>query len=421
MQALFTALSGPQGNQILQGRSGVVQPEENPIETGLVHALSCIKARPNFREIVSTTNEYGQTLAHLAILYDYSSLLHHLVDWGIDLALSDINGLTALHCAYMKGDLHGVRILRRGGAPEATKDKLGRIPSDLQPEGFGRGLDTDVEMNPPGNDIDKQVALGFSALALGEDKTSEHGQSESEDDAPDAKKPVSIAVDSFTDGKEGVGGSGRYQFAPGFKEPVIERFRRILPTVAARPSGLEREKSPRLAHQSMSHSRRKPSPTFLGMFSTRSSYNHLDDPLTVALVSSIPSDEMPAQRQQRLALEAEARHISDEIDERLRQERIERDRKKVVKVLLLGRLSQFPFQTTSCKLHPFTPGQPPACARPILTSCILSYNTRSEREWKIDYSPQLGTHLRPKRPPRRGPDMACNYPPQPAQSDEDRH
>ena len=91
-----------------------------------------------------------------------------------------------------------------------------------------------------------------------------------------------------------------------------------------------------LANQSMSHSRRDPSPTLLGMFSPRSSYNNPDDPLTAALLGSIPRDETPAQRQQRLALEAEARRISDEIDERLRQERLERGRKKVVKVLLLG-------------------------------------------------------------------------------------
>ena len=192
MLALLTTLSGSQGNQILQGKSGGVQPQENPIETGLVCALSCIQARPEFREIVSTTNQYGQTLAHLAILYDYPSLLRHLVDWCIDLSISDVNGLTALHCAYMKGDLHSVRILRRGGAPEAAKDKLGRIPSDLQPEGVGRGSDIDVEMDAPGNDIDEQVAPGerFSALALNEDNDSGHSQLDPKDYASDAKEPA---------------------------------------------------------------------------------------------------------------------------------------------------------------------------------------------------------------------------------------
>jgi len=39
----------------------------------------------------------------------------------------------------MKGDLPSVRILRRGSTPGAGKDKRRRIPSDLQPEGFGIG------------------------------------------------------------------------------------------------------------------------------------------------------------------------------------------------------------------------------------------------------------------------------------------
>ena len=232
LQAYFIALSGSQGNQILQGRSGGIQPQENLIETGLVHALSCIQARPNFREIVSTKNEHGQTLAHLAILYDYPSLLRHLVDWCIDLTVSDFNGLTALHCAYMKGDLHSVRILRRADAPETAKDKLGRIPSDLQPEGFGGGSDIDIEMHPPGNDIDEQEVLGgqFNTLALDEDSDSGHGQSESEDDASYAKDLAGIAAGSFAGGDEGGGESGGYQIALGFKKPVIERLPRILPS-----------------------------------------------------------------------------------------------------------------------------------------------------------------------------------------------
>ena len=225
LQALFAALSGPQENQILQGRI------QNPIETGLVHALSSIQARPNFREIVSATNEYSQTLAHLAILYEYPSLLRHLVDWSIDLAISDVNGLTALHCAYMKGDLPSVQILRRGGAPVAAKDRLGRIPSDLQPEGFGRGFDIDAEAHLPGNDNDEQVELGgqFHVLNPDEDKDPGNDQSDSEDDTPGAK-PISIAIDSFTDGDEGGSGSGNIQFDPGSREPVIERGLQILPS-----------------------------------------------------------------------------------------------------------------------------------------------------------------------------------------------
>ena len=114
---------------------------EDPIETGLVAALSCLQGRSNFREILSTTNDWGQTLAHLSTIYGYPSLLSRLVDWHINLTIADVNGLTALHYAHMKGDLDSVRILRSGGASEFVKDTLGRTPLDLHPEGFGSSID----------------------------------------------------------------------------------------------------------------------------------------------------------------------------------------------------------------------------------------------------------------------------------------
>jgi hypothetical protein len=73
------------------------------------------------------------------------------------------------------------------------------------------------------------------------------------------------------------------------------------------------------------------------MFTPRTSSAVLsDDPITLALQGLVPADETPQERAQRLALEQEARRVSDEIDERLRQERNERRNKKIVKILLLG-------------------------------------------------------------------------------------
>lgn len=73
------------------------------------------------------------------------------------------------------------------------------------------------------------------------------------------------------------------------------------------------------------------------MFTPRTSYGVApDDPLTQALNSLVPADETPVQRAQRLMLEQEARRVSDEIDEKLRQERAERRNQKIVKILLLG-------------------------------------------------------------------------------------
>jgi len=75
------------------------------------------------------------------------------------------------------------------------------------------------------------------------------------------------------------------------------------------------------------------------MFTPRTSSgttNASDDPLTRALIGLIPPDEDPVTKANRLALEAEAQRVSEEIDERLRLERLEKKNKKIVKILLLG-------------------------------------------------------------------------------------
>lgn len=60
-----------------------------------------------------------------------------------------------------------------------------------------------------------------------------------------------------------------------------------------------------------------------------------DDPLAAA--AAPPSDETPQQRADREREEAEAKRVSDEIDQSLRDERAAlRKKKKPVKVLLLG-------------------------------------------------------------------------------------
>ncbi|TFY81909.1 hypothetical protein EWM64_g2111 [Hericium alpestre] len=66
-----------------------------------------------------------------------------------------------------------------------------------------------------------------------------------------------------------------------------------------------------------------------------------DDPLTNAIAP--PPDETPQQRAARESAEAEARRVSDEIDELLRAERnAARKRKPPVKVLLLGQSESGP-------------------------------------------------------------------------------
>ena len=60
-----------------------------------------------------------------------------------------------------------------------------------------------------------------------------------------------------------------------------------------------------------------------------------EDPLTRAIAP--PPNETPQERRAREAAEAEARRISDMIDDEIRQEReAEKRKKKAVKLLLLG-------------------------------------------------------------------------------------
>ena len=65
------------------------------------------------------------------------------------------------------------------------------------------------------------------------------------------------------------------------------------------------------------------------------------DPLTLAIAP--PPDETPEQRQIREAAEAEAKRVSDEIDEQIRKEReLDKKKKKPMKLLLLGQYPQTP-------------------------------------------------------------------------------
>lgn len=166
-------VGGTQGSKALQGGNRSSIPPDVPIETGLLEALRLLQLEPNFREIISTTNEWGQTLAHLCISHGYASLLGSLVDWRINLAIADADGLTALHYAYRKGDVDSIRTLRRGGASEAVVDKLGRTPLDLQPEGFGSSVENGAKVAaelvyPLESDSIAELTRMFGALIFGD-------------------------------------------------------------------------------------------------------------------------------------------------------------------------------------------------------------------------------------------------------------
>ena len=120
------------------------------IETAIIQALAPLQNTLNFEGLISKTNDYDQTLAHFAVLFGYIKLLRQLVEWNIDLTIADVNGLTALHCAYKKGDRACVELLIEHGASETVLDALGRAPPHLMPEGFDSSDDYDTDMASDG-------------------------------------------------------------------------------------------------------------------------------------------------------------------------------------------------------------------------------------------------------------------------------
>jgi hypothetical protein len=101
------------------------------MEALTVRLLAPFTTSPSWENSVSFVNEHHQTLAHLAVLFRYTTLLDKVAQWGINVDVQDVNGFTALHCAYLCGDLDSVRILKGYGADEDVQDCLGRRPLDM--------------------------------------------------------------------------------------------------------------------------------------------------------------------------------------------------------------------------------------------------------------------------------------------------
>ena len=102
------------------------------MEQLILQFLTSISNSPNWENTISLVNEHRQTLAHLAVLFRYTTLLEKVAQWGIDVDTQDVNGFTALHCAYLCGDLDSVQILMGYGADDDIRDNLGRRPLDMR-------------------------------------------------------------------------------------------------------------------------------------------------------------------------------------------------------------------------------------------------------------------------------------------------
>ena len=95
--------------------------------------LSAHSEAKNWKQFVSLQNKSGQTMAHMAVMLGYLRLLGSLIEWGIDLNLTDFNGSTALHYAFFCNESACAILLIRSGADELALDELGRSAWDLNP------------------------------------------------------------------------------------------------------------------------------------------------------------------------------------------------------------------------------------------------------------------------------------------------
>ena len=128
----------PAGRELLRRATQSAQPTSpffsisaGELEGWTLRFLGSLADTPNWENTISLVNEHHQTLAHLSILFRYTTLLKQVAQWGIDVDVQDVNGFTALHCAYLCGDLDSVGVLKGYGADEDIQDNLGRRPLDM--------------------------------------------------------------------------------------------------------------------------------------------------------------------------------------------------------------------------------------------------------------------------------------------------
>ena len=105
-------------------------------ESAFIEVLAAFKSLPDFEQRLSTVNLYRQSLLHLAVHLRYRELAQRLVDWGIDINIKDMTGHTALHTAYLCGELSTARTLELHVALQLSLDILGRPPLELASDGL---------------------------------------------------------------------------------------------------------------------------------------------------------------------------------------------------------------------------------------------------------------------------------------------
>jgi hypothetical protein len=117
--------------RLVQRQDGLPPAPNRELEELGIRFLAAISDSPYWSSDLSFADENHQTIAHLCALSGYTRLLTEVIDWGIDLDVRDVCGLTALHCAYLHEHWDCVRVLKEAGANEYIMDNQGRTPREM--------------------------------------------------------------------------------------------------------------------------------------------------------------------------------------------------------------------------------------------------------------------------------------------------
>ena len=98
-----------------------------------VYIRNTYSTPPDWKQIVTTCDEYGQTFARIAVNLGYFRFLQHSFRWQIDLSGIDSLGLPALYSAYLSQQEECAKIITHSGVDRFILNDPGRSAADLDP------------------------------------------------------------------------------------------------------------------------------------------------------------------------------------------------------------------------------------------------------------------------------------------------
>lgn len=161
----------PQGSGF-DASKGLLSPDHGQFEEIAIQILSSYSTCYGWKNDVSCSNGYGQTLAHLAVTLGYIRLLARLITWEIDLSVRDTTGATALHFAHLYDHPKCISLLTRSGINQQIRGEFGQKPYAMTwLEDSGASLDETLD-HPPDFTSEHATSITDGEELLGTERVS---------------------------------------------------------------------------------------------------------------------------------------------------------------------------------------------------------------------------------------------------------